>query len=712
MSPTIVVSPLVPVPLLAVCAAIGLALSLYVLVRRGRGGLWRLLALLGLILALLDPRIVREEREPLNDVVLIVVDRSPSQRVGDRERETGAILDAVNGQLARFPDIDVRTIETVSSGADDDSQVFTAIEQAAEEESVHRLAAAVIITDGQVHDVPAEAERILHGAPVHALLTGRPGETDRRLSVERAPAYGLVGDTVDLLYRVDDLGVTQGAVDRADAGAADGAGDRRVTVRLRMNGVDAGTAEARVGTVERLLVTLPHAGSSVIEIEAEPLPGEVATGNNVTAAVMNGVRERLKVLLVSGQPHAGERTWRNLLGSDPAVDLVHFTILRPPDKDDVTPLKELSLIVFPVQELFEDKLDDFDLVIFDRYVVRGVLPFTYFNRIADYVDNGGAILFADGPEFAGPRSIHNTALARIMPVTPTGKVIEQAYRPHRTTDGRRHPVTAPLADGAPPGSFADDAPPGTAADERWGRWFRLIDAEPVRGTVLMSGPDGRPLVALDRVGDGRVAQLLSDHVWLWARGYDGGGPHAELLRRLVHWLMKEPELEEEALSAVNADNRLLIERRSLSAEPSEVTVTAPDGSSQRVAMEDGEDGIARGVADWTAAGLYRISDGVHTAIAVKGTLNAPEMQDLRATADRLSPITEATGGGIAWAGDGVPEFRRVREGRDTAGQGWLGLRRNEAYHVRGVRDHPLLPGVVVVLIVVGSLLAAWWREGR
>jgi hypothetical protein len=708
VSPTIALSPLVPVPLLAVCAVVGLALSITVLVRRGRGGLWRLLALLGLILALLDPRIVREEREPLNDVALIVVDRSPSQRVGEREQETGAILDAVNAQLARFPDIDVRTIETVSSGADDDTRVFTAIEQAAAEESIRRLAAVVIVTDGQVHDVPDAADRLLHGAPVHALLTGAAGETDRRLSVERAPTYGLVGKTVDVLYRVDDLGVAAPAVE----GAADGAGDGRVTVRLRLNGVELGSARARVGTMERLSVTLPHAGSNVVEIEAEPLPGEVSTANNVAAAVMNGVRERLKVLLVSGQPHAGERTWRNLLGSDPAVDLVHFTILRPPDKDDVTPIKELSLIIFPVQELFEEKLDDFDLVIFDRYVVRGVLPITYFSRIADYVEKGGAILFADGPEFAGPRSIYNTALSRIMPVRPTGRVIEQAFRPGRTASGRRHPVTAALAGGVAPETAAGEAPPAAAAEERWGRWFRLIDAEPVRGTVLMSGPDGRPLVVLDRVGDGRVAQLLSDHVWLWARGYDGGGPHAELLRRMVHWLMKEPELEEEALSAVVADKRLVIERRSLSADASDVTVTAPDGTSQQVAMEDGDDGIARAVVEAPAVGLYRITDGVHTAIAVKGTLNAPEMRDLRATAERLSPITHATGGGIAWAGAGLPEFRRVREGRDTAGHGWLGLRRNEAYHVRGVRDHPLLPGVVIVLVVLGGLLTAWWREGR
>ena len=97
---------------------------------------------------------------------------------------------------------------------------------------------------------------------------------------------------------------------------------------------------------------------------------------------INGVRDRLRVLLVSGEPHAGERTWRNLLKSDASVDLVHFTILRPPEKQDGVPVDELSLIAFPTRELFIEKIEDFDLIIFDRYRRRGILPSLYLENIA------------------------------------------------------------------------------------------------------------------------------------------------------------------------------------------------------------------------------------------------------------------------------------------------------------------------------------------
>ena len=125
---------------------------------------------------------------------------------------------------------------------------------------------------------------------------------------------------------------------------------------------------------------------------------------------IDGVRDKLRVLLVSGEPHAGERTWRNLLKSDASVDLVHFTILRPPEKQDGTPINELSLIAFPTRELFQQKINEFQLIIFDRYARQGVLPIIYFDNIARYVRDGGAVLVAAGPDYASPTSIWRTPL--------------------------------------------------------------------------------------------------------------------------------------------------------------------------------------------------------------------------------------------------------------------------------------------------------------
>jgi len=511
---------------------------------------------------------------------------------------------------------------------------------------------------------------------------------DRRLIVEKAPGYGIVGKEVGIVYRVEE---------RAPA-AASGKQRDMVKVVLRVDGKQAGSALVPVGRSDRLSFTLEHAGPTVLELEAAPAEGELSTLNNRSVVAVNGVRDRLRVLLVSGQPHAGERTWRNLLKSDPSVDLVHFTILRPPEKDDFTPLKELSLIVFPVQELFETKLHEFDLIVFDRYVVRDVLPPSYLRNVSDYLRKGGAILLAVGPEFAGVRSLYQTALGKVMPAVPTGRVLEKGYRPMITEVGQRHPVTAALGAGA--------GEPG------WGRWFRQIEAGTRSGTVLMRGLDNLPLLVLDRVEKGRIAELMSDHIWLWARGFEGGGPQAELLRRLAHWLMKEPDLEEEGLTAHVRDGRLTIERRSLSPDPVAVTVTAPSGAEQSVDLAAGDDGIARAVVAATETGLYRVGDGTHGALAASGALNPLELSDLRATADVLAPVAEATGGGVAWLAEGMPDVRRTKAGRQTAGRGWIGLRRNEAYVVTGVAQVPLLPEFLVLGLALGALMLAWYREGR
>lgn len=700
MSASIVLAPLLPLPWLAAALAAGLVLCALALWRRGRGAVVRLAAFALLAIAALDPRLVRERRTPSGDVALIVADHSPSQAIGDRGRAGEDAVTELAGRLRRLPDLEVRTVILGAVRGEQATRAFAAAERAIAEHGAGRIAAVFVVTDGQVHDVPADRPPPPWlRAPVHALLTGAPGERDRRIVVEQSPAYGVVGTTATVRYRIEDLG---GA-----AGAAPGPAAGRVPVRFRVGAGIAGTALATPGRSEALSFSLDRAGPIAVEIEAEPLPGEVSARNNRAAAVINGVRDRLRVLLVSGQPHLGERTWRNLLKSDPAVDLVHFTILRPPEKDEFTPLRELSLIVFPVQDLFESRLDDFDLIVFDRYGERGVLVDSYFEAIGRYLERGGAVLIVSGPEYAGPMSLARTGLARVLPATPSGRTIEHAFAPAVTATGRRHPVTAGLP--AAPGDGGAGAG-GTGGG--WGRWFRLIEADAGRGSVLMTGAEGRPLLITDRLGDGRIGQLMSDQIWLWARGFEGGGPYVELVRRLAHWLMKEPELEEDGLKAVIADGRLRVERRSLGPASASVRVTTPAGDARELALERGGDGLASGGIDADEAGLYRVEADGHTAIAVAGGLNAAEFADLRASPERLQPLAAATGGGVFWLRDGLPEIREVARGRIAAGRGWMGLRRNHSFTVTGTTETPLLPGLALVILVLGALMLAWWREGR
>jgi hypothetical protein len=701
-------APLLPWPLIAALAAAAAVLVVIVLVHRGRGWTLRAFALAILVAALANPSISREEREPQPDLAVVVVDESASMAIASRGGQAEAALAFVETELGRFDDLETRVVRANTD--EDGTRLFAHLERALADEPAERLAGIIMITDGQVHDVPdTVAAASTLKAPLHVLLTGEPGERDRRMVIEQSPAYGLVGDAARVAFRVEDGGPEDGSLEDGGARGTDGAADRAV-VEIRVNGEEAGSMTAPVGQTVFYDVVLGHAGASVIELEASAAPDEISTVNNRAVLSINGVRERLRVLLISGQPHPGERAWRNLLKSDPSVDLVHFTILRPPDKDDFAPIHELSLIAFPVQELFEEQLNKFDLIVFDRFVVGSVIPWHYLDRTAQFLEGGGAILLDAGPEFAGISSLYRTPLGRVMPVAPTGRVIEQAFRAEVSDVGRRHPVTSSL----PGETVAGDGDESDEGDGRpqWGQWFRLIETESVRGDVLMQGPDGRPLLIVDRLGEGRIAGLMSDHIWLWARGYDGGGPHNELMRRLVHWLMKEPELEEERLTASVEGGRLTIERRSLATEAVEVSIVAPDGSEQTVTLPPGDDGIARGEVAAPDIGLYRVKDGHHTALAASGPINPQEFRDLRATPEHLEKVVEASGGGIAWLGQELPEFRRTAPGRETAGRQWMGLCRNGHAIVTGIDEMALFSPYMILGLALAGFAAAWWREGR
>ena len=661
--------------------------------RRARGLAWRAIAAALLLAAILNPSLVKEERAPQRDVAVVVVDESPSQGIGERRTFTEAALAKLGGELARTKNLDLRIVRAGrptagTAFADTGTELFGPLQRALADVPRERLAGIVMITDGEVHDVPPPG-RLGFAAPLHVLLTGQPGEGDRRLVVSQAPGFGLVGKDIQLTVRIEDQG-------RVPAPGA------RAQIMLRKDGGPANRLSLPIGTDQHISVPIDHGGSNVIELEAEPGPHELTLDNNRAAVVVNGVRDRLRVLLVSGEPHPGERTWRNILKSDPSVDLVHFTILRPPEKQDGTPIRELSLIAFPIRELFDVQLDKFDLVIFDRYHQRGVIPQAYVENVARYVEKGGALLEAAGPDFASPFSLYRSPLGAVLPAEPTGKVIAEGFRPRVTAIGERHPVTADLPGDAGPGK-----PP------QWGRWFHEVETVPKHGITVMTGAEGQPLLVLDRVGEGRVAQLLSDDIWLWTRGFEGGGPQAELLRRLAFWLMKEPDLEENDLQAVIRGDRLTITRRSLAPDSRPVEVTAPDGRMQRITLADRGGGRATAAVAIAEAGLYRITDGSRTALAAAGALNPLELSDVRTTEKKLAPAVQATGGAIFWVGPGpVPEIRRVRSDEPAAGRNWIGLRRNRAYIVTGLGQTPLLPALAALLLILGSLAAAWRREGR
>ncbi len=697
MSWSIEFLPFVPWLALWLIAAIGAGLLALLFWRARRGAVLRLFAFAMLMLALANPHLKQEDREPLNDIVTVVVDDSQSQAIAGRGKRTEEIRKGLEDRLKKVADLDLRFVRSTSTSADDErdgTMLFTDLGQALADVPPDRLAGVIMITDGEVHDVPGSASALGFDAPVHALLTGKPDEFDRRLEVTAAPRFGIVGSIQPIEVRI-----TETRPSKTDI----------ATLTITHQGQAPTTKTVRVGETVEIPVEIAHAGPNIVEIETETAPGELTGINNRAVLTVEGVRENLRVLLVSGEPHTGERTWRNMLKSDASVDLVHFTILRPPEKQDGTPINQLSLIAFPTRELFQEKLDQFDLIIFDRYQRRGVLPLLYLENVARYVERGGAVLVSAGDDYASALSLYRTPLGEILPAVPSGRVIEKPYKPALTELGGKHPVTSEL-----PGAHG-----GLNGDEpSWGRWFRVVDASPREGEVLMKGADDRPLLVIGERGKGRVALLLSDHAWLWARGYDGGGPYSDLLRRLAHWLMKEPELEEETLKATSKGQTLIIERRSIEDEVEPVTVTKPSGEEETVTLDKGDRGVWRKAMTVDEQGVYRVASGELASIVTVGKANTREFAAVTATDGPLSPILEETGGGAFWLGreageaSDLPRLALIRSGHVMHGSDWLGLHKRDAYHVKGIRLFPLFTGFLALALLLGLLAATWFREGH
>ncbi|MDA9980112.1 hypothetical protein N9E38_01580 [Yoonia sp.] len=687
MTGTLVLDPMIPLALLyvvAALAAIGVALAVW---RRLAGWWLRGLAGLVLLIALANPAIQQEDREALSDIVVVVVDESASQRISDRASQNAAALANIEAELARIPNTETRLITLDDGEGDAGTELMTAVAQALADEPRARVAGIILITDGRLHDIERAPDL---PAPLHAILTGQPDDWDRRLIVSNAPAFAILGEEVTLTLRIED----QGAAPNTTS----------VPLSISIDGEPPITVPVPIGEDIGLPLQLPHGGMNVLQFTIPEADGELTNRNNTAVVQINGVRDRLRVLLVSGEPHPGERTWRNLLKSDAAVDLVHFTILRPPEKQDGVPVNELSLIAFPTRELFLEKIHDFDLIIFDRYRRRGILPSAYLENIRTYVEQGGAVLISSGPEYGAAESIYRSPLGEILPGAPTARVFEEGFVPQITDIGQRHPVTEGL-DALSPN------PDGDGPD--WGRWFRLVDVlVPEGATTVMSGLDNRPLLTLNRIGEGRVSLIASDHSWLWDRGYEGGGPQLELLRRLAHWMMKEPELEEEALWVEPTGQTMGIIRRTLETTTGDVTITHPDGSTTVVTLEEISPG--RFEALWTGPeiGLYRLEDADQSAVIALGPSAPREFEQTIASAEALQPLIDSQRGGIMPIAAGDVNIRSARAGRPAAGRGWIGITPRDAYRTADISINPILPAWAFLLLAALLIVGAWLREGR
>jgi len=681
-------------PELPLSLAIGLSIIVAIMCLWGlwnglRGSFIRTIAGALVCLALFNPSILSEDRTALKTIIPVVIDETTSQKLNERDVQTTAALDEVRNRFEEMENFEVREIrvsDQISQTSDVSSTLFAALESALQDVPREQIGGALFITDGQVHDVPQNTDGLSLNGPLHVLLTGKENERDRRIVLKSAPRFGVVGESQEITYEIEQTGF--------------GNNPSPMDVTVSLDGEVVSVETVLAGEENSFIFDVPHGGKNIIEFKVEVARDEITEINNRTFTILNGIRENLRVLLISGSPHAGERTWRNLLKSDASVDLVHFTILRPPEKQDGTPIDQLSLIAFPTRELFIEKIDEFDLIIFDRYERRGVLPVLYFDNIARYVEDGGAILIAAGPEYSENLSIAATPLNAVLPGVPNGQTSVGPFLPQISETGQKHPVTRNLE--------------GWDAEKpEWSRWFRSVGVTEVSGNTVMQNENQEPILMLERKNEGRVALFLSDHVWLWSRGFEGGGPHVQLLRRLAHWLMKEPELEEERLTANSNGEKIVITRQTIGETPEEAQITSPSGETSALKFEEQSTGVWQAEVPTSEIGLYRIANGDLTALAQVGPANPRELAAVISTDTFLKPITDATSGSISRIGEnGLPRIVGVSANGTRNGRNWIGFARTDASVLNGIDRIPLFTGLLGLALLLAAFTGMWFREGR
>ena len=672
--------PFIHINLLIILILISLLVIFLGFKLKAPGNIFRSILIFLIILSIANPAIISENRENIPDTVAVILDLSPSQDINDRKDIAQKTYNTIKNNLEKINNLDIR-FKTING--ERGSKIFEPLASMIGDVPIDRLAGAIVISDGQIEDVPSVFDTYNFKAPINVLLTGKKEENDRRLIIESSPRFGIVGEEIEIDIKVEDIS----------------ANTPNALVTINMNDEIEQSRSIPIGETVKITMPLERAGITSLDIEVEPGKEELTLQNNKSVIEINAIRERLKVMLVSGEPNMGLRSWRNLLNSDPSVDLVHFTILRPPNKQDLTPVGELSLIPFPSRELFQANLNDFDLIIFDQYHLRGILPQFYLKNVVEYVVNGGALLDASGPAYAGPFSLSLSPLQNILPTEPTGDVIVQEFIPIMTKEGERHPVTANLKDNI---------------NSNWGPWYRMVEGLTIVGDVLLEGPEARPLLVLNRVGQGRVAQILSDQSWVWTKSEANKGPQADLLRRLVHWLMKEPELEENELSARIDNGTIVITKNSLTLDKKPIISISPNNTKEEILLEDIGKGKQIGKILTPQEGTWKFSSGNSKITLIVGNSNSAEFLDVRTTDKKVKPIVEFTSGSIIWINNknNIPSIKHLSKNKLTENGNNLQLIKNEKYFIKSLQQSSLAPWYLVLIVSLIILFSAWYRESK
>ena len=636
-----------------------------------------------LTLIVINPKKNVKEELFYKNIVLVALDKTLSMSETKKTEEVELINKYIESTILTYDKFIKKEVLLENSDIeekDSGTNFFSTLKKELNKINKDRVAGIIFVTDGQIHDIEEYSDK-LDNIPIHFIIVGKENELDRVLKTYNVPDYSIVGEQVNFDLIVEDYYTKKDLV--AD---------------IILDGKKYLSKKIKPNKNYQISIPIYHAGENVLEIKVKKLPGEISEINNYKIHKIKGVHEKLRVMLISGEPNMGLRSLRNLLNSDPSIELVHFTILRPPSKRDLTPVKELSLIPFPTDELFAADISKFSLIIFDQYSLQGVLPKKYLSNITNFVLKGGALLDIAGPEYAKQTSIINSPLKIILPTNPLDELGVEEFKPELTELGLRHPITNKLIT--------------NYKNKPWGSWNRFIKTEKKSGKILLKHKN-YPILVASQVGDGRVVQLLSDQTWIWKKSITESGPLTELVRNTIHWLLKTPELEENFLNFTKNSNIINVTLNTLLPGNANAKITSPSNKTINFLMKDNNSGGLNGQFISNELGKHKLEVKGITKYIYLGQKNNKELEDIKSTENKVN-ILSKTKNNISthWYESGMPKILIIYNDKILSGQNWIGIKNKNVPKTSQFISKEYLDWYFLLPFLLGLFIYSWFRESR
>ena len=439
--------PIIPIYLIIILILVFIFSTIHAIVKKIDGSFLRFFLLTLLLVLVIQPIIKIENRELEKDIITILIDKTASQKITNRIKDVDEVYNKLLSKIGKLEGIDIlkisvddqsiRTsfgsIKEINSEQSEEEKIIRNVEDLNSSKLISilknhinkypskKISTIFMITDGQIHDLTVHSALEKIEIPIYYILAGDKKLNDIKLTLVSKPNFNYLDERTKIKFKVEDFLHNQDLVE----------------LTVQNSFMPEIKKKIKVGIVNDIEFDLPKIGQNFFKLSVEKKENEISILNNSEIIKIDGIRKKLRVLLISGNPYMGTRVWRNFLKSDPSVELIHMTVLRPPEKNDNTPFNELSLIPFPIKELFENKLSKFELIIFDNFKGRNVLSPLYLQNLKRFVNNGGALLEIAGPAYNSKYSLFRTEIGSILPGVPSGKVIRKEFKPKLTEIGKK-----------------------------------------------------------------------------------------------------------------------------------------------------------------------------------------------------------------------------------------------------------------------------------